>query len=525
MEKSPTEKASPTLKRRESKVQSCKLNNDIGTHISRPKTRIICTIGPKSNDVQLLCSLLDFGMCCVRLNTAHGDFNFHQSIIDNTRKACCIKNTICAIMLDIKGPEIRTIKLRPNPSLDNKKEWQLNADQEFWFTTDKEHLGDDKMVAVTYEKLPQTVHQGSKILVADGLIAFRVLETDGVSKVKCVVKNTGVIGENKNMNLPGHSVDLPAVTEKDKKFVEFGIKNEIDIIACSFIRKAQDILDIRALPGVLESRCCLIAKIENQEGIDNFDQILEVTDGVMVARGDLGVEIPLPSVATAQKMMITKCNQAGKPVITATQMLESMIRNPRPTRAEVGDVYNAILDGSDCVMLSGETANGNHPVKAVKIMASVCLEAEKQADHRSHFTNIRNTAPTAELQIPESVATSAVSTSWDLQVSLIVALSKSGLTARLISKYRPHCPVLAVTSEVSTANSLLLSRGIIPYLVSGIEGVEVTAEKGISKAIQCKLIKDGDLVVITSGAFNNLIGKTSMLRVVKIENNSVNYVF
>lgn len=428
-------------------------------------------------------------------------------------------------MVDIKGPEIRTVKLQTNPAREGKKEWALEAGAEFTFTTDKTHIGDNTKIATTYGKLAQVVKEGSRILVADGLIAFNVTSTNGIDEVKCTIENSGVIGENKNMNLPGHVVDLPAVTEKDKQFVEFSVRNKIDFIAGSFIRKAQDIMDIRSLPGVVENGIQIIAKIESQEGLDNFDEILGVTDAVMVARGDLGVEIPLAEVMSAQKDMIQRCNKVCIPVITATQMLESMILNPRPTRAEVADVYNAVTDGTDSVMLSGETANGNYPVAAVTIMAQVCLEAESKINHRELFLKLREVGiKKPEFNVADSVSSSAVKTSWDLQAKLIVALSKSGKTARLVSKYRPHCPILAITCERRVACTLLITRGVNPYLVEEIAGVEVTAEKGIARAIETGLLKDQDYVIVTSGAHGNVSGNTSMLRVAQVQSSATSYV-
>lgn len=428
-------------------------------------------------------------------------------------------------MLDIKGPEIRTCKLEVNEVRGGKKEWALEAGKSFTFTTNKAHVGNSSKIATSYEKLAQIVKPGSRILVADGLIGFTVVSTNGVDEVQCTIENSGVIGENKNMNLPGHVVDLPAVTEKDKAFVEFGVRNKLDFIAGSFIRKAQDIIDIRELPGVTENNIHIIAKIESQEGLDNFDEILSVTDAVMVARGDLGVEVPLPHVTSAQKDMIARCNKAGRPVITATQMLESMILNPRPTRAEVADVYNAVSDGTDSVMLSGETANGSYPVEAVQIMASVCLEAESHINHRELFLKLRDAGHRKpDFKVADSVASSAVKTSWDLQAQLIVALSKSGNTARLVSKYRPHCPILAITCDRRVASTLLITRGVNPYLVEEIAGAEVTAEKGISKAFEAGLLKEHDYVVVTSGAHGNVSGTTSMLRVAQICEGGTSYI-
>jgi pyruvate kinase len=491
------------------------------------KTRIICTIGPKSNNIDTLCEMLDAGMCVVRLNTAHGDFDFHQSIIDNTRKACEKRGTLCAILIDIKGPEIRTGKMKPNPARENKKEWVFQKGTVITITVaDKATEGDDKLLFMTYKKLPQIAKpKMTRILVADGLLGLSVISSNLTDTVTCLVENNAVIGENKNVNIPDEIIDLPAVTEKDKEFVEFAVKNKLDFIAGSFIRKAQDIKDIRALPGVKESNFKIIAKIENREGIDNFDEILAETDGVMVARGDMGVEISLPEVTTVQKQMIAKCNVAGKPVITATQMLESMIQNPRPTRAEVADVFNAVIDGTDCVMLSGETAMGGFPVESVKIMGEICIEAEAQINYRELFLKLREmTAKVPKFNVPESVTSSAVKTSWDLQASLIVALSVSGNTARLVSKYRPHSPIVCITDSRQVAQQLLVTRGVYPYLVEKLSGVvEKTAEQAIMRAWRDKFVQEGDYIVVTSGAVEGVKGGTSMLRVAQIENGKVAY--
>eukprot|EP01126_Amoeba_proteus_P063251 TRINITY_DN86_c0_g1_i19.p1 TRINITY_DN86_c0_g1~~TRINITY_DN86_c0_g1_i19.p1 ORF type:complete len:400 (-),score=79.68 TRINITY_DN86_c0_g1_i19:568-1767(-) len=350
---------------------------------SKSNTHIICTIGPGTNNKELLRKLITAGMNVARLNFSHGSHEYHQSVIDNVRAAADELGKHIAIMLDTKGPEIRTGKLK------NGDEIQLVAGNTFTFTTDQTVLGDEHIVSMTYTELPLTVKPGDTILVDDGLIGLTVQSVDETT-VTCQIQNDGILGQVKGVNLPGVKVRLPAVTQKDEADIAFGVKNNVDFIAASFIRKAEDVRTIRDLPGVRENRIMIISKIESQEGLDNFLEILKESDGIMVARGDLGVEIPLEKVANAQKQMIRACNSEGKPVITATQMLESMIQFPRPTRAEATDVINAIYDGSDCIMLSGETAKGRFPVEAVVTMTRLAIEAENNLDYRSLFRLIRN---------------------------------------------------------------------------------------------------------------------------------------
>jgi len=322
-----------------------------------------------------------------------------------------------------------------------------------------------------------------------------------------------VIGNNKNMNLPNCKVTLPGLTEKDREDLIFGVRENIDIIAASFVRKAQDVLDIQKVQGVKENGIAIISKIENQEGLDNFDEILAVSDGIMVARGDLGSEIPIEDVTAAQKMMIRKCNWAGKPVITATQMLESMIINPRPTRAEATDVANAVLDGSDAVMLSGETANGSWPIEAVQTMARICRSAEAQIDHRDYFMKLRSMM-TPPQSLPESLASAAVKTAWDLSAPLIVVVTETGTTARLVSKYRPHCPILTITDKPKTVKVCILSRGTIPYLVELMQGTEQICLDAISLARDSGLCKTGDLVPIVFGRREGVSGSINSMKII-----------
>jgi pyruvate kinase len=471
------------------------------------KTQVVCTIGPASNNVNTLKKMLEEGMGVARMNFSHGDYEWHESVVKNVRQASEESGYTCAIMLDTKGPEIRTGKLEGHTKV------LLTAGQTFTFYTDEALVGNQEKVGVTYKNLIKTVKIGSQILVSDGLISFTVTEINEVEgKVVTRVDNSGILGETKGVNLPGLEIDLPAVTEKDIRDIEFGVKHNVDMIAASFIRTADNVRTIRNLPGVQENQIMIISKIESQEGLDNFNSILQESDGIMVARGDLGVEIPIEKVATAQKMMISKCNAVGKPVITATQMLESMTENPRPTRAEATDVANAVFDGSDCVMLSAETASGKYPVVTVKMMDTICRQAEKDIDYRSLYKNLRvNVLPPTT--IPHSIASSAVKTQWDIEATLIVCLTDTGNTARLVSRYRPSCPILVITSSPRVARQILISRGCVPFLVENMKGTEDLIQRAISWAKSIGLISGNDKVVITSGILEATSGSTNMLKV------------
>jgi len=475
------------------------------------KTKIVCTIGPASNNVDTLKMLLINGMSVARLNFSHGTHEYHLNTINVVREAANQSGKICAIMLDTKGPEIRTGKLKDKTA-------QLEVGQKFIFTTDQNIIGDSSIVSVSYLELPSTIFVGDIILVDDGNIQFKVEEIHE-REVHCTVLNRALLKETKGMNLPGREVRLPAVSEKDIQDILFGVENNIDIIAASFINRPSDIEMIRNIPGVREKNIKIIAKIETQHGIDNFTSILNVSDGIMVARGDLGVEIPIERITNAQKKMIKECNIAGKPVITATQMLESMMNNPRPTRAEVSDVANAVYDGSDCVMLSGETAAGKYPVEAVNIMRKICRETEKTLSYRSIYTSIRKivhqmkewSAPTS---ITESITSSAVKTAWDLNSSMIVALTETGQTARLLSKYRPHCPIICVTPHPQVARQALINRSVIPIIVEKFHAnnqqqIDLAMEWGKERQI----VKSGEIVVIVAGIVEGIPGSTNMMKV------------
>lgn len=453
------------------------------------KTKIVCTIGPKTESVEMLSKLSNAGMDVMRLNFSHGDFAEHGARITNLREVMKNSGKQLAILLDTKGPEIRTIKLEGGNDV------ALVAGQTFTFTTDISVVGNINQVAVTYLGFAKDLKAGNIILVDDGLIEMEVIETTDTTVI-CKVLNNGDLGENKGVNLPGVSVKLPALSEKDKKDLVFGCEQGVDFVAASFIRKGADVTEIREILAANGGKSIqIISKIENQEGVDNFDEILALSDGIMVARGDLGVEIPAEEVIFAQKMMIEKCNRARKIVITATQMLDSMIKNPRPTRAEAGDVANAIMDGTDAVMLSGETAKGKYPIEAVTIMAQIAnrTDSAMKAEMGSRLDSPR-------LRITEAVCKGAVDTAEKLNAPLIVVATEAGKSARSVRKYFPTANIIAVTTNPKTAAQLTLSKGITSVLVDTIENTDEFYRRGKDIALKSGMAKKGDIVVMVSGA-------------------------
>lgn len=453
------------------------------------KTKIVCTIGPKTESVEKLTELVNAGMNVMRLNFSHGNFAEHSVRIQNIRVVSEKLNKKIAVLLDTKGPEIRTIKL------ENGEDVILTVGQDFTFTTDINVIGNKDCVAVTYAGFARDLNPGAIILVDDGLIEMKVLETTD-TEVKCTVLNTGALGENKGVNLPNISVGLPALSEKDKADLAFGCEQEVDFVAASFIRKADDVREIReVLFKHGGENIQIISKIENQEGVDNFDEILAVSDGIMVARGDLGVEIPVEEVIMAQKMMIKKCNKAGKVVITATQMLDSMINNPRPTRAEAGDVANAVLDGTDAVMLSGETAKGKYPVESVSIMANICERTDN-----SMSSELGANIVAKSMRITEAVCKGAVETTEKLCAPLIVVATRGGKSAKSVRKYFPKANILAITTNEKTAQQLCLTKGVITCIVDQIDSTDEFYRKGKELALSTGLAKEGDIIVMVSGA-------------------------
>lgn len=466
------------------------------------KTKIVGTIGPASESVDLLKQLFNEGLDVARLNFSHGDHNEHGQRIQNIRQAMKETDKNVAILLDTKGPEIRTGVLKKEPV-------DLVEGETLVITTEQIE-GDASKISVTYEGLIHDVHVGSKILIDDGLMEVEVEKVEGKEVITRIL-NGGQLKSRKGVNVPGVSINLPGITEKDANDILFGLEQDIDFIAASFVRKASDILEIkRILEKENKADVQIIAKIENQEGVDNIDAILEIADGIMVARGDLGVEVPAEDVPLMQKMMIKKCNELGKPVITATQMLDSMQRNPRPTRAEVGDVANAIFDGTDAVMLSGETAAGKYPLESVRTMAKIAERTEDALQYREwlhHRSNERQETMTDA--ISQAVSNAAL----DLNASAILTPTESGYTAKMVSKYRPKAPIIAVTPSAKVMRKLSLVWGVFPVLAITADSTDEMLEISVDAAVKAGMIKHGDLLVITAGVPVREPGTTNMMKI------------
>ncbi|KAM3501385.1 hypothetical protein MY10362_005602 [Beauveria mimosiformis] len=486
------------------------------------RSSIICTIGPKTNSVEAINRLRDAGLNVVRMNFSHGSYEYHQSVIDNARQAVATHpGRPCAIALDTKGPEIRTGNTVDDADLPIAAGHILNI------TTDDKYKAacDTENMYVDYKNITKVIQPGRIIYVDDGVLAFDVVSIKDEQTIEARARNNGFISSRKGVNLPNTDVDLPALSDKDKADLKFGVKNNVDMVFASFIRSGQDIKDIRAVLGPEGRNIQIIAKIENRQGLNHFRDILDETDGVMVARGDLGIEIPAAEVFAAQKKMIAMCNLAGKPVICATQMLESMIKNPRPTRAEISDVGNAITDGADCVMLSGETAKGNYPAEAVREMHEACLKAENTIPYVSHFEEMCSLVK-RPVRTVESCAMAAVRASLDLGAGGIIVLSTSGESARLLSKYRPVCPIFMVTRSAVTSRFAHLYRGVYPFLfdeskpdfskVNWQEDVDKRIKWAVCQALQLGTLTTGDTVVVVQG-WKGGMGNTNTLRIVRAE--------
>jgi len=467
------------------------------------KTKIVCTIGPASESLENLKKLMNAGMNVARLNFSHGDFEEHGARIKNIRLASKETGKTVAILLDTKGPEIRTGKMKTDEPV------ELIQDQFITLTTE-EILGDAERISVTYEDLPNDVSVGSTILIDDGLIGLEVVAIDK-TEIKCRITNGGPIKSKKGVNVPGVKISLPGITEKDANDIIFGIEQGVDFIAASFVRKAADVMEIRELLERHNAQYInIISKIENQEGVDNLDEILEVSDGLMVARGDLGVEIPPEEVPIVQKHMIKKCNRAGKPVITATMMLDSMQRNPRPTRAEASDVANAVYDGSDAVMLSGETAAGKYPVESVQTMARIAERTEASLEYREIFLR---QAQSQQVTVTEAISQAVANSALELDARAILSATESGFTARMVSKYRPKAPIIAVTPSEQTMRRLSLVWGVIPLQCPAASTTDELFETAVNSSVASGYVTYGDIVVITAGVPVGRAGTTNIVKV------------
>lgn len=467
------------------------------------KTKIVCTIGPASESIDTLVKLIESGMNVARLNFSHGDYEEHGARIENIRKASEQTGKQVAILLDTKGPEIRT-----NDMAGGKLEF---ATGDIVRVAMEEVEGTKEKFSVTYPQLFDDVEVGSSILLDDGLIALEVTEKDAKNReLVTKVLNPGVLKNKKGVNVPNVSINLPGITEKDANDIRFGLGQGIDFIAASFVRRASDVLEItKILEENDATHVQIIPKIENQEGVDNIDEILQVSQGLMVARGDLGVEIPAEEVPIVQKQLIKKCNKLGKPVITATQMLDSMQRNPRPTRAEASDVANAIFDGTDAIMLSGETAAGDYPVEAVRMMAQIAIRTEEviSTQDKVALKMHENTDMT------EAIGQAVGHTARNLDVHTIVAATQSGHTARMISKYRPKSHIVAVTFNEHVYRSLALSWGVYPRLAEPVSNTDEMFELAVKESVDSGIAKQGDLIIITAGVPVTESGTTNLMKI------------
>ncbi|MBT4365407.1 MAG: pyruvate kinase [Desulfobacterales bacterium] len=467
------------------------------------KTKIIGTIGPASSEKQVLEKLIAAGLNVARLNFSHGSYEDHNEVISRIRSISRAMNKPVGILLDLQGPKIRTGKLKDGEPVHLKKNGTVSI-------TTRNIKGTRELISTTYKKLIDDVKKDEKILLDDGLIELKVIsKTDDT--VKCKIIHGGILKENKGINLPGIDVSAPSLTEKDKKDLKFGIQSGVDYFALSFVRKAEDLKNIKSIIAKQGSDIPVIAKIEKPEAVDNLDEILEVADCIMVARGDLGVELKPEQVPTIQKNIIQKAIKANKPVITATQMLESMTSNPIPTRAEASDVANAIFDGTDAIMLSGETASGKHPVKAVKMMTRIALEAESSPFMRYNLSFEKD----MENLVTHAVAQSAVNILHEVDAKAIAAFSISGKTSKFISRQRPNKPVLSFTPLKKIYNRQTLVWGITPVLISAINDAQKLIRASENIIVDKQLVKENDIIVIVTGLALQS-GSTNVIKIHRI---------
>ena len=476
------------------------------------KTKIVCTMGPNTDNREIMKELALNGMDVARFNFSHGDHAEHRhrlEILESVREELGIP---IASLLDTKGPEIRTGKLK-----DGKKVTLKEGD--LYTLTTEEIVGDETRGYINYAGLAEDVKPGDRILIDDGLIELHVREVNGTDIV-CRIENGGELGEKKGVNVPGVRVKLPALTDKDKEDIRFGVDAGFDFVAASFVRNADAIREIREILDEKGSAMQIIAKIENEEGIENIDSIIEASDGIMVARGDMGVEIPAEKVPHIQKMIIRKCNLACKVVITATQMLDSMIRNPRPTRAEVSDVANAVYEGTDAVMLSGETAMGSYPIEAVRMMSQIAEESEKYLDYM--FYQRRKVSAENLRNISNTVCYSSVATASDLEAPVIVAPSVSGFTTRMLSKWRPKALIAGLSPSMTAVRQMQLYWGVKPFHAKRAESTDALLFASVELLKEKGIVTEGEIVVATAGVVTRAnrhepVADTNIMRVMVVE--------
>jgi pyruvate kinase len=466
------------------------------------KTKIVCTLGPSTERDEVLREMMRSGMDVARLNFSHGTHETHGRTIERVKRLREELGLFIGIMLDTKGPEIRI------GTFANKRV-RLTKGQTFTLCTD-DVVGDEQRVSISYQELPHDVKEGSVILIDDGLVALTVTALTDTC-ITCRVDNEGEISDHKGVNVPGVQLTMPFLSDRDREDILFGVEKEVDFVAASFTRCAEDILEIRKLFSLKGSReISVIAKIENMQGVQNIDEILRVSDGIMVARGDLGVEIPLEEVPVIQKMLIHKAYSSGKQVITATQMLESMSQNPRPTRAEATDVANAIYDGTSATMLSGETAAGQYPVEALRTMARIAKRAEEDINYVKRFKE-RESEHTPD--VTNAISHATVTSAHDLGAAAILTVTKSGRTARMISKYRPNCPIICCAMDERVCRRLALSWGVIPLTIEEAHNTDDLFERAVEAGEKAGLLHDGELVVMTAGVPLGISGTTNLMKV------------
>jgi pyruvate kinase len=465
------------------------------------RTKIVCTIGPSIDSEDLIEKLICEGMDVARLNLSHGTREEHLRRLKMIRAVSARMNRNVGLLFDTRGPEVRTGNLA--------EEMVLLEDGADIVLTTENIIGNKDRLSVTYPELHQDLKAGCTILIDDGLIILEVLEIEG-RDIKCRVLHGGELRSYKGLNTPGTRINLPAIGEEDRIDIELALEQDVSFLAASFTRSAEDIVEIRRLIEDRNGNMMIIAKIESREGVEKFDTILEISDGIMVARGDLGVEIPTEEVPLLQKQFIRKCNRLGKPVITATQMLDSMIRNPRPTRAEASDVANAIFDGTDAVMLSGETAIGRFPLEAVKTMSRIAVHTESGLGFKRILEDMR---PTIKKTVTDAISYATCHTASELGANAIITATQSGQTARMVSKYKPRAPIVAVSSRQDIARQLTLTWGVTAVVCPPVSSTDEMFTNAIQAAMKEGLVKNGDLVVITAGVPVGVAGTTNLLRV------------